>query len=157
MVYRYYEAIDMLYQQNSFYIEHPYTLTQLCKYMPKERLSFFRTLSLEFLPENRSVYLSRYECLPLPGWSVIARALKKLDGLEFLCLIMRPYQDQGNEIQAMEKLIQKAKAQKCFAVAPRLLWAATSDIWGTRKKSVRRCPLHGIHGTESQCSRFYGF
>ncbi len=137
-VYRYYETIDMLYQQNTFYIEHPYTLTELCKYMPQERLSSFRTLSLEFA-------IARFQPLPLPERRDIVRALKMLDGLECLCLIMRLPCDVVTQMRPLERLIKRATARGCFAVAPRLLWAPILGVMGKREKSVKECPLHGIH------------
>lgn len=75
----------MLYQLNTFYIENPRTLLELPKYVPQERLSAFRNLYLESpwygdeSPPNR-----------LQSWEEVMAVLPELEGLQSLCVIMRP-------------------------------------------------------------------
>ncbi|KKK18995.1 hypothetical protein ARAM_001498 [Aspergillus rambellii] len=81
----YSEAIDMLYQENEFYIENPRTLLELPNYLPQSQLRLFRHLYLE-----SPVYgdYSADDCLE--RWEEVVGALTRLDRLESLVVIIRP-------------------------------------------------------------------
>lgn len=149
-IHRYYETIDTLYEKNTFYIENPKTLTELCKYMPQERLSSFRTLSLESITYLGNILDPRPSLLI--QWSHAIEVLRKLDGLKSLCIVMRPWYGIRKEEDTLESPIRYATAVGKLPVAPVLLWASCLDVSLKRKKGITACPLHGIHGTESRYS-----
>ncbi|BCS21464.1 uncharacterized protein APUU_21896S [Aspergillus puulaauensis] len=146
----YHETIDMLYEKNTFYIENPKTLTELCKYMPQERLSSFRTLSLESISYLGNILDPRPSLLL--QWDHAIEVLRKLDGLKSLCIVMRPWYGIRMEEDTLESPIRYATAVGNLPVAPVLLWAPCLDVSLKRKKGITACPLHGIHGTESRYS-----
>lgn len=140
----------MLYERNTFYIENTKTLTELCKYMPQERLSSFRALSLESISYFGCILNTKPSLLL--QWDHAIEVLKKLDGLQSLCIIMRPFYGVSNEKDTLESPIRYATALGNLPVAPVLLWASCLDVSLERKKRIAACPLHGIHGTESRYS-----
>lgn len=118
--------------------------------MPQERLSSFRTLSLESISYLGSLLDSKPTFLL--QWDHAVEVLKKLDGLKSLCIVMRPWYGMSKEEDTLESPIRYATALGNLSVAPRILWVSRLDVSGARKKRIRACPLHGIRGTESRYS-----
>jgi hypothetical protein len=82
---RYDETVDMLYRENTFYIENPRTLLELWSCLSPARLSAFRHLYLESARYGDNIPADRLE-----KWAAVVDVLKRLDGLETLVVILRP-------------------------------------------------------------------
>jgi hypothetical protein len=82
---RYDETVDMLYRENTFYIENPRTLLELPSSLSPARLSSFRHLYLESARYGEYTPADR-----LDKWAAVVGVLKRLDGLETLVVILRP-------------------------------------------------------------------
>jgi hypothetical protein len=90
---RYSEAIEMLYQDNYFYMENPRTLLELPKYMPQLRLHSFRYLCLQ-----SAVYSDATPHDRLGRWKEVIDALEKLDSSSagnYYSVRMNPVSEKG--------------------------------------------------------------
>jgi hypothetical protein len=101
---RYSETIDMLYEQNTFYIQDTRTVLKLLEYIPQTRLSSFRHLYLE-----SPLYKPSSPSDPPGHWAEAITALEKFDGLRSLCVILRPAIGLMWEINGLEEPLKKAK------------------------------------------------
>lgn len=100
---RYDETVDMLYRENTFYIENPRTLLELPSSLSPARLSAFRRLYLESAQYGENTPADRLE-----KWAAVVNVLERLDGLETLVVILRPMFGLVWEVEGLMKPLEAA-------------------------------------------------
>ncbi|KAL4867878.1 hypothetical protein BDV12DRAFT_170481 [Aspergillus spectabilis] len=99
----YSETIDMLYGQNTFYIENPRTILELPKYMSQAKLSLFQNFHAE---SPMYGYWNAPDCLE--RWAEVVTALERFNGLKSLCIILQPGFGNQTALEALEKPLKTA-------------------------------------------------
>ncbi|KAL4961844.1 uncharacterized protein BDV14DRAFT_203311 [Aspergillus stella-maris] len=114
----YTEVIGILYKENTFYIENPRTLLELPKYIPQEHLSLIKNLTLESPThriENRHATPDR-----LARWKEVIAALKRMDNLTSLTIILRPYFGLIDEREDLIGPIREVQGE--LSTKPKIIW-----------------------------------
>ncbi|RHZ49402.1 Zn(II)2Cys6 transcription factor domain-containing protein [Aspergillus thermomutatus] len=126
------ETVDMLYRENTFYIENPRTLLELPSSLSRAGLSTFRHLYLESARYGEDTPSDR-----LARWAAVVRVLERLDGLETLVVILRPMFGLDWEVEALEKPLEAARLPVLRVLRDpviRMAPAATAMRSGTARK-----------------------
>ncbi|KAF9885322.1 hypothetical protein FE257_013039 [Aspergillus nanangensis] len=119
----YFETVDMLYHENVFYIENPRTLLELSTSMPQHRLSAFRQLYIESPTYNQLTEKVKRQ------WARVVGVLKRLDGLEVLCVILRLSFPEGKRQMAESlKLLKDAELPVCSTVGIEEIRGLLADL-----------------------------
>ncbi|GIJ90498.1 hypothetical protein Asppvi_009453 [Aspergillus pseudoviridinutans] len=97
------ETAEMLYRENTFYIENPRTLLELPSALSQAQLSSFRHLYLESARYGENTPADR-----LDKWAAVVAVLERLDGLETLVVILRPMFGLEWEVEELVKPLEAA-------------------------------------------------
>ncbi|EAW20321.1 uncharacterized protein NFIA_099570 [Aspergillus fischeri NRRL 181] len=126
------ETVDMLYCENTFYIENPRTLLELPSSLSPARLSSFRHLYLESARYGENTPADR-----LDKWAAVVGVLKRLGGLETLVVILRPMYGLEWEVEGLMKPLEAA-------ALPVLRVVRDPTVYMAGASSAPRCNLHAL-------------
>ncbi|GFF47160.1 hypothetical protein IFM46972_08227 [Aspergillus udagawae] len=126
------ETVDMLYGENTFYIENPRTLLELPSALSPARLSSFRHLYLESARYGENTPADRLE-----KWAAVVGVLEQLDGLETLVVILRPMFGLVWEDEELMKPLEAARLPALRVVRDPIIFMAPAS-------STPRCNLHAL-------------
>jgi hypothetical protein len=129
---RYDETVDMLYGENTFYIENPRTLLELPSVLSPARLSSFRHLYLESARYGENTPADRLE-----KWAAVVGVLEQLDRLETLVVILRPMFGLVWEDEELMKPLEAARLPALRVVRDPIIYMAPAS-------STPRCNLHTL-------------
>ncbi|GAQ11796.1 hypothetical protein ALT_9117 [Aspergillus lentulus] len=127
------ETVDMLYRENTFYIENPRTLLELPSSLSPARLSSFRHLYLESARYGEYTPADR-----LDKWAAVVGVLKQLGGLETLVVILRPMYGLEWEVEGLMKPLEAAELPVLRVVRDPMVYMALDS-------SAPRCNLHALN------------
>ncbi|KAL4789046.1 hypothetical protein BDV19DRAFT_374692 [Aspergillus venezuelensis] len=115
----YTEILEILHTKNTFYIENPRTLLEIPRYIPQAALSLIKNLTLESPThriENRHDPPDR-----LARWKQVIEALKRMDSLISLTIILRPYFGLTEEREDLIQPIREAEGE--LSTKPKIIWS----------------------------------